>query len=125
MLNERFYDDIPGIIEGASDGKGLGLQFLRHIERTKILLLLIDITSEDIQKEYDTLLNELEAYSPELSKREKIVALSKADLLDEDEQKDVTSKKLNNYEGQIFVFSSVSDFGVKNILDYLWQRIND
>ena len=116
--------DIPGIIEGASDGKGLGLQFLRHIERTKILLLLIDITSEDIQKEYDTLLNELEAYSPELSKRKKIVALSKADLIDKDELKNITSKKLENYEGQIFVFSSVSNYGVKNILDYLWQQLN-
>lgn len=117
--------DIPGIIEGASDGKGLGLQFLRHIERTKILLLLIDITSEDIQKEYDTLLNELEAYSSELSQKEKIVAISKADLVDEKEIKKISKKKLKNYEGPLFVFSSVSRVGINNILDYLWQQLTD
>ena len=117
--------DIPGIIEGASDGKGLGLQFLRHIERTKILLLLIDITSEDIQKEYNTLLNELEAYSSELSKKEKIVAVSKADLVDEKEIKKISKKKLKNYEGPLFVFSSVSRVGINNILDYLWQQLTD
>lgn len=117
--------DIPGIIEGASDGKGLGLQFLRHIERTKILLLLIDITSEDIQKEYDTLLNELEAYSAELSGREKIVAISKADLVDDAEIKKISKKKLKNYEGPLFVFSSVSRIGINNILDYLWQKLEN
>jgi len=117
--------DIPGIIEGASDGKGLGLQFLRHIERTKILLLLIDINSENIQKEYNTLLKELEAYSEELSDKKKIVALSKADLVDEKTAAKMSKKKLRNYEGPLFVFSSVSKSGVDNILDYLWQQLTN
>ena len=117
--------DIPGIIEGASDGKGLGLQFLRHIERTKILLLIIDVTSENIQKEYNTLLNELETYSIELSKKEKIIALSKADLIDEKEAVKIGKKKIKNYSGPVYVFSSVSRVGINNILDYLWQQLTD
>lgn len=117
--------DIPGIIEGASDGKGLGLQFLRHIERTKILLLLIDITSENIQKEYNTLLNELQTYSGELSIKKKIVALSKADLVDEKEAAKIGKKKLKNYDGPVFVLSSVTGVGINNILDCLWQQLTD
>ena len=117
--------DIPGIIEGASDGKGLGLQFLRHIERTNILLMLIDITSENIQKEYDTLLKELKSYSPELSAKKKIVAFSKSDLIDEKEAVKKGKKKLKNYEGPVFVFSSASRNGINNILDSLWQQLTD
>lgn len=117
--------DIPGIIEGASDGKGLGLKFLRHIERTKILLLLIDITSENIQKEYNTLLNELDTYSTELSAKKKIVAFSKADLIDDKTAAKIGKKKLKNYDGPVFVFSSVSKTGITNILDYLWQQLTD
>ena len=72
--------DIPGIIEGAHEGKGLGLKFLKHIERTRILLFLIDITSENFQKDYDILFNELKSYSKKLAEKKKIVSLSKADI---------------------------------------------
>ena len=117
--------DIPGIIEGAHVGKGLGLKFLRHIERTKILLVMIDISSENIQTEYDTLMNELNNYSEELSKKEKIIALTKADLFPEDELKKFRKKKIKGYEGPIFIFSSVSKYGISEVLDYLWKRLQD
>lgn len=116
--------DIPGIIEGASEGKGLGIQFLRHIERTGILLFLIDITSENHQKDYDTLVNELADYSDELLKKKRIVAFSKADLLEEGELKKLRRKKLKNYDGQLFVFSSATRQGLSELVDYLWQQLN-
>ena len=76
--------DIPGIIEGASEGKGLGLRFLRHIERNSILLFLVPADSDDIKKEYDVLLNELKQYNPELLDKERILAISKSDMLDDE-----------------------------------------
>ena len=85
--------DIPGIIEGAHLGKGLGLKFLRHIERTKILLIMIDITSEDYVKDYKTLLGELEKYSKVLSKKKKLIALTKSDLIEPKELKKIRDKK--------------------------------
>lgn len=115
--------DIPGIIEGASDGKGLGIQFLRHIERTKILLFLIDISSEDYQKEYRILLNEIKKYSPELAKKKKIVSLSKADLVEEKELKKLAKKKLRNSDSPLLIFSSATNYGIPELLDYLWKEI--
>ena len=79
--------DIPGIIEGAHEGKGLGLRFLQHIERTRVLLFLIDITSENIGEKYDVLHNELHTYNPELDKRQKLIVLNKIDLLASEDQK--------------------------------------
>lgn len=117
--------DIPGIIEGAHHGKGLGLKFLRHIERTRILLIMIDVSSEDYQKDYDTLLNELESYSSELAKKKKIVALTKADLVDEDELKKIKKTKLKHYKDKLFVISAVSQFGLSELLDYLWGQISN
>ena len=114
--------DLPGIIEGAHKGKGLGHKFLRHIERTKLLLILIEITSEEYQNQYDTLIKELEQYSEVLKKRTKIVALSKADLVTSEANR--TKKiKLKNYKGPIFVFSSITGFGVPELLDYLWTLL--
>ncbi|MFC2134467.1 GTPase ObgE [Bacteroidota bacterium] len=117
--------DIPGIIEGAHTGKGLGLQFLRHIERTKILLLMIDLTSENIQSEYDTLINELDNYSNELSNKKRIVAFTKADILTDEEMEEIKKKKVNGYDRPIFIFSSVSGYGISQLLDYLWQQLLD
>ncbi len=117
--------DIPGIIEGAHQGKGLGLKFLRHIERTRMLLIMIDITSEDYQKDYETLLNELESYSPELAKKKKIVTLTKADLADEDQLKKIKKTKLKNYKDKLFIISAVSQFGLSELLDYLWGQISN
>ncbi len=115
--------DIPGIIEGAHEGKGLGHKFLRHIERTKILLFLIDVTSEDYQSDYDVLLNELKSYSPKLAEKEKLVALSKIDLIDDKTIKKLEKKKLKNYGSAPILFSSVSQNGIQNLLDYLWKTL--
>lgn len=115
--------DIPGIIEGAHTGKGLGIKFLRHIERTGILLFLIDISSENYQKDYDTLVNELASYSEVLLKKKRIVAFSKADLLEEKELKKLKKKKLKNYDGAPLIFSSASGYGLSELKDYLWAQL--
>ncbi len=117
--------DIPGIIEGAHAGKGLGLKFLRHIERTKILLLMIDITSEDFAGDYKTLVNELEEYSKVLTKKKKIVAFSKADLVESSEVKKAIKRKIPGYRGPILVFSAAANLGIQELLDELWRKLND
>lgn len=117
--------DIPGIIEGAHQGKGLGLKFLRHIERTKILLLMIDITSENYQNDYDTLINELNQYSKVLSKKKKILGFSKADLVDKATIEKIRNKKIKGYKGPVLVFSSANRFGINELLDLLWEQLQD
>ncbi|MGE5354435.1 MAG: GTPase ObgE [Acidobacteriota bacterium] len=115
--------DIPGIIEGAHTGKGLGIKFLKHIERTGILLFLIDIMSENYQKDYDTLVNELANYSEVLLNKKRIVAFSKADLLEKKELTKLKKKKLKNYDGTILIFSSASGYGIEELKDYLWAEL--
>lgn len=117
--------DIPGIIEGAHEGKGLGLRFLRHIERTKIILMLIDVTDENYQKTYDTLINELKEYSETLFKKKLLLAFSKMDLLPEEETQEVRRRKVNGYEGKIHFISAVSGFGIKELLDDLWTKLTE
>ncbi len=117
--------DIPGIIEGAHLGKGLGLKFLKHIERTKILLIMIDITSEDYAAEYKTLVGELNKYSKVLGKKKKILALSKADLIEPSEVKKFQKKKVTGYTGKILVFSSATKSGLQELLDELWHNLQD
>jgi GTP-binding protein len=117
--------DIPGIIEGAHLGKGLGLKFLRHIERTKILLIMIDITSEDYVKDYKTLLGELEKYSKVLSKKKKLVALTKSDLIEPKELKKIREKKIPGYKEEILIFSSATKDGIDKMLDLLWKELNN
>lgn len=117
--------DIPGIIEGAHEGKGLGIKFLKHIERTKILLFLIDITSENYQKEYDILLNELKSHSKKLAVKTKIVSLSKADLTEEREIKKNQRKKIENADSPLLIFSAVSGFGLEDLIDYLWKTLKE
>jgi GTP-binding protein len=112
--------DIPGIIEGAHKGKGLGDKFLRHIERTKILLFLIEISSENCQKDYNVLLNELKSYSKKLAEKIKIVSLSKADLVDEAAIKKLSRKKIKNADSPVLIFSSVNNRGLNELVDYLW-----
>jgi len=116
--------DIPGIIEGAHEGKGLGIKFLRHIERTRVLLFLIEVTSENFQKDYDILLNELKTYSPALAKKTKIVVLSKADLLEDSELKKLTKKKIKNSDSPLMVLSSATNKGLPELMDYLWKVLN-
>jgi GTP-binding protein len=114
--------DIPGIIEGASEGKGLGLRFLRHIERNSILLFMIPADAESISVQYKILLEELQKYNPELLDKKRILAVTKSDMLDEDlmeEMKPDIPKDLP------FIFiSSVSQYNLEKLKDMLWQAIH-
>lgn len=114
--------DIPGIIEGAHEGKGLGLRFLRHIERNAVLLFLIPADSDDIVKEYDVLLNELQLYNPELLDKPRLLAISKCDMLD-DELKAEIAKNLPPIE-TVFI-SSVAQIGLVELKDELWKLLNE
>jgi GTP-binding protein len=113
--------DIPGIIEGASEGKGLGIRFLRHIERNSILLFLVPADSRDIHQEYRILLKELKDYNPELLDKKRILAISKADLLD-DELKDEIREDLPAVPWQFI--SSVSGEGISSLKDRIWHELN-
>lgn len=116
--------DIPGIIEGAHQGKGLGIQFLRHIERTRILLFLIDITSKDYKKDFKVLYNELKEYSPKLLEKKILVSFSKADLIEEKEIKKLSKIKFKGIEKPPIVFSSVSGYGIDKLLETLWDELS-
>ena len=114
--------DIPGLIEGAHEGKGLGTQFLRHIERTKVLVFLIEAISEDPKADYTVLLNELAGHNPSLTKKPKIVALTKMDLFDESMIKSM--KKLSFGKGvPVFRISAVSGEKVGDLLDAMWESL--
>ncbi|MDT8412857.1 MAG: GTPase ObgE [Vicingaceae bacterium] len=113
--------DIPGIIEGAHEGKGLGIRFLRHIERNAVLLFLIPADSKNINEEYEILLNELKAYNPELLDKDRILAVSKSDMLD-DELKEEIEKDLPEVP-HLFI-SSVAQQGLLELKDLLWKYIN-
>lgn len=118
--------DIPGIIEGASEGKGLGHYFLRHIERNSILLFLIPADSSDISREYEILLEELRKYNPELMDKERLLAISKCDMLDEElmgEMREVLAGELPGVN-PVFI-SSVSGLGLPELKDRLWQLLNE
>jgi GTP-binding protein len=117
--------DIPGIIDGAHLGKGLGLKFLRHIERTKILLIMIDVTDENYQKTYDTILNELESYGETLAKKKKLLAFTKVDLLSPEELEEAKKRKVKGYEGMPLYISAVAGTGIKELLDELWKMLSD
>ena len=121
--------DIPGIIEGASEGKGLGLRFLRHIERNAVLLFMVPATSTDIKAEYDILLNELEQYNPELLTKARILALSKCDLPRVDEEGNplpaIDYKRLSKNLGiEVLPISSVAGEGIEALKDALWTELN-
>ena len=114
--------DIPGIIEGASQGKGLGLRFLRHIERNSVLLFLLPADSEDIAADYTILANELVAFNPELAEKTRLLAVTKIDLVD-DSELDRIRKKLPKNVPAVFI-SSVQQRGLVELKDLLWQTIN-
>ncbi len=113
--------DIPGIIEGAHEGKGLGLRFLRHIERNSVLLFLVPADSGDIKKEYNILLNELKQYNPELLDKKRVLAISKSDLLDA-ELMDEMKQELPEIPS-VFI-SSVAQQGLTQMKDMLWKALN-
>ena len=111
--------DIPGIIEGASEGKGLGIRFLRHIERNSILLFMIPVTSE-VDKEFKLLHKELKSYNKELLEKKIIIAVTKCDLLSEKELKEMKF----NLKQEIIKISSVTGYGLENLKDAIWKKIN-
>lgn len=115
--------DIPGIIEGASEGKGLGLRFLRHIERNAVLLFLVPADADDITKEYEVLLRELEQFNPQLMDKPRVLAISKSDMLD-DELIAEMEKTLPEGIKHVFI-SSVTGQGLTELKDLLWGAITD
>ena len=114
--------DIPGIIQGASEGKGLGLRFLRHIERNSTLLFLVPADADDIAAEYSILLKELETYNPELLDKDRLLSISKSDMLDE-ELKEEVKKTLPKGVKTVF-FSSVAQQGLTDLKDLIWSQLN-
>lgn len=115
--------DIPGIIEGAAEGRGLGIRFLRHIERNSILLFMVPADAKDIKKEYSILLNELKQYNPELLDKKRLLAISKVDMLDEELMAEMKSELPENIPS-IFI-SAVSQFNLDKMKDLIWQAINN
>lgn len=115
--------DIPGIIEGASQGKGLGIRFLRHIERNAVLLIMIPADSRDIKKEYEILLNEIQQYNAELMDKPRVLAITKSDMLD-DELRTEIAKELPTSIKSVFI-SSVAQQGITELKDLLWTAINN
>lgn len=113
--------DIPGIIEGAAEGKGLGLRFLRHIERNSVLLFMVPVSSENIAKEYNILLSELEKYNPELLTKARMLAISKCDMADQEMLKQA-EKTMPTDISHVFI-SSVSGQGIEQLKDMLWQEL--
>ena len=114
--------DIPGIIEGASEGRGLGLRFLRHIERNSILLFMIPADCDDLQKEFDILLNELKQYNPELVDKQRILAITKCDMLDAELMEDIKTRVPKDIQ-TVFI-SSLSGLGLMELKDLIWTEIN-
>ena len=118
--------DIPGIIEGAAEGKGLGHYFLRHIERNATLLFLIPADSKDISQEYHILLDELRRYNPELLDKNRLVAISKCDMLDEELIQEMNADMQEDFKDVPYLFiSSVSQLGIKQLKDALWKLLNE
>ncbi len=128
MVNYRDYRsfvmaDIPGIIEGASEGKGLGYRFLRHIERNALLLFMVPADTDDYQREYEILLNELVVYNPELADKNRILAITKSDMLDEEMQAEI-ELQLPKDVPHIFI-SSVTGQNIMALKDKIWSALNE
>lgn len=115
--------DIPGIIEGAHEGRGIGLRFLRHIERNSVLLFMVPADTEDVGKEYGILLNELKEYNPELLTKGRLLAISKSDMLDEHMKKDM-EKQIPEGIRHIFI-SSMTGEGIRELKDMLWNLLHE
>lgn len=115
--------DIPGIIEGASEGRGLGLRFLRHIERNAVLLFMVPADADDIDKQYKILLHELQEFNPQLMDKQRVLAISKSDMLD-DELREELAKTLPTDVPSVFI-SAVTGYGIPELKDLLWKAITD
>ncbi|HLV50696.1 MAG TPA: GTPase ObgE [Flavobacterium sp.] len=117
--------DIPGIIEGAAEGKGLGHYFLRHIERNSTLLFLIPADADDIKKEYDILLDELRRYNPEMLDKDRLIAITKCDMLDDELKAELKTVLDKDFDGLSYLFiSSVAQQGLTELKDKLWEMLN-
>lgn len=117
--------DIPGIIEGAAEGRGLGLRFLRHIERNAVLLFMVPVITEDIKREYEILLAELEKYNPQLLTKARILAISKCDIADpEIDLEKLTKQLVAELDIPVITFSSASGMGITELKDILWEELN-
>jgi GTP-binding protein len=117
--------DIPGIIEGAAEGKGIGHRFLRHIERNSVLLFLVPADAPDIRKQYDILLSELERFNPQLLDKQRIVAVSKSDLLDEELKAEMKAELDEQFQDVSYLFiSSATQQGLVELKDALWMALN-
>jgi GTPase len=114
--------DIPGIIEGAHEGKGLGLRFLRHIERNSVLLFMVSCENADVKKEYNILVNELKQYNPELLDKRRVLAITKSDLMDAELKKEL-KKELPKKIKSVFI-SSNAEKGIDELKDLLWEELN-
>lgn len=114
--------DIPGIIEGAAEGKGLGLRFLRHIERNPVLLFMVPADAQDIREEYQTLLGELEKYNPDLLKKKRLLAISKSDMLD-DELESAIREEISDLNP--LFFSSVAQKNLQALKDEIWKAMDE
>ena len=117
--------DIPGIIEGAAEGKGLGYYFLRHIERNSILLFLIPADARDIVEQYKILLDELRRYNPEMLDKERFIVVSKSDMLDDELKAEMSTILDKDLEADYMFISSVAQQGLTELKDKLWQMLND
>ena len=115
--------DIPGIIEGASEGKGLGLRFLRHIERNAVLLFMVPADADDVREQYDILVSELEKFNPQLADKPRVLAISKSDMLD-DELMEEMKQHLPTDIPTVFI-SAVTGMGIDRLKDILWGEITD
>ncbi|MCU0351766.1 MAG: GTPase ObgE, partial [Flavobacterium sp.] len=113
------------IIEGAAEGKGLGHYFLRHIERNSTLLFLVPADADDIKKEYDILLDELRRYNPEMLDKDRLVVISKCDMLDEELKSELKQELDNELKGIPYMFiSSIAQQGLQELKDKLWKMLN-
>jgi len=118
--------DIPGIIEGAAEGKGLGHYFLRHIERNSTLLFLIPADADDIKKQYDILLDELRRYNPEMLDKDRLIAISKCDMLDDELQAEMKQELDKDFKDIPYIFfSAVAQKGLMELKDILWEMLNN
>ncbi|WP_459211041.1 GTPase ObgE [Aquimarina rhabdastrellae] len=117
--------DIPGIIEGAAEGKGIGHRFLRHIERNSTLLFLIPADADDIVKQYEILLDELRRYNPELLDKDRLIAISKCDMLDEELREELKAELDETLKAPYLFISSVAQQGLQELKDKLWSMLNN
>ena len=117
--------DIPGIIEGAAEGKGLGHYFLRHIERNSTLLFLIPADANDIKKQYDILLDELRRYNPEMLDKDRFIAITKCDMLDDELKAELKIELDNNLPIDYMFISSIAQQGITELKDILWKMLNN